>query len=408
MVRAATARSYSDYLRALRFYTNGFQDGHIGIGLEITPEEVDWPGFLVGPSVDGAVAVTRAEADSDVHAGDLVTECDGHSIDELMREHVDPYFWNAAIPHERGQHFHRLFHLDARDPVGRLKSCRFSSGEVTLKWRRTSREDFTRVLDTSSREPVRAPRLYPIDGIWFVSIPTFAYSSDTAVARIRELLAQLKANAPQLRESRVVLDVRGNHGGDSAWGSEIATALWGKDWVERVESGFDNTVDWRASDANIRHVTWIVDRQKKAGLMESASYWSRALDALKAARADGKPLARFEDRPKAIEGPPPPNPVVGRVFLLTDSECASACLDFADLVRRLPGVTHVGLPTSADTIYIDNTYAMLPSGLTGLGYSMKVYRNRVRKNNEWYDPAVRWPGGPMTDAALAKWLNSLP
>jgi len=133
-----------------------------------------------------------------------------------------------------------------------------------------------------------------------------------------------------------------------------------------------------------------------------------ALNPHATARRAGKVLARIEECPKEIKGPPPSNPVTGRVFFLTDNEYASACLDFADLVRRLPSVIHVGLPTSADAVYIDNTYAMLPSGLTGLDCSMKVFRNRVRKNNEWYEPAVRWPGGPMADAAVAKWVSSLP
>jgi len=76
-------------------------------------------------------------------------------------------------------------------------------------------------------------------------------------------------------------------------------------------------------------------------------------------------------------------------------------------MRRLPHVIHIGLPTSADAIYIDNTNADLPSGLGVLGYSLKVYRHRVRGNNEWYEPQVRWPGGPMTDEAVAKWIGTL-
>jgi hypothetical protein len=406
--RGASARSYGEYERALRFYTNGFQDGHIGIGREISPDEVDWPGFVVDPSPDGAAVVTHAEADSNVHVGDRVTQCDGHSVDNLMKERVDPYFWNSAIPHERGRHFDRLFQVYAHDPIGKLKSYLFSSGEVTLQWRQTSREDFARVLETGSRDPSRAPRLYQVGGVWFVSIPTFAYSSEAAVARIRALLQNLKTTLPELRKSTVVLDVRGNHGGNSSWGEEIATIIWGKDWVQRIEDSFDDTVDWRVSDPNIERMTAMIERDKKAGLTESAAHWARELDMIKAARAEGKVLARIEERPKEIKGPPPANPVTGRVFFLTDNECASACLDFADLVRRLPSVTHVGLPTSADAVYIDNTFAMLPSGLTGLGYSMKVFRNRVRKNNEWYEPAVRWPGGPMADAAVAKWVSALP
>jgi hypothetical protein len=405
--RAAAARSYGDYERALRFYTNGFQDGHLGIGLEISPEEVEWPGFAVGSTPDGGAEVNRAEEDSGMRVGDRVTECDGRTIDELLKDRVDPYFWNRAIPHDRGRHVHRLFQVYRRDPIGRLSSCRSSSGEVTLKWRRTTREELARVLESASRDPSRGPRLYRVDGVWFVSIPTLAYSNDVAVARVRAFLDELAAKASELRESRMILDVRGNRGGNSAWGKEIARAIWGDPWVERVDGSFDRTVDWRASDANIEHMRRMIEREKQAGLMESAAYWTRALEAMERARIRGQPLARFEDRPKETAEPPPSNPVRGQVFFLTDNECASACLDFADLVRRMPGVVQIGLPTSADAIYIDNTYAPLPSGLSGLGYSLKVYRNRVRGNNEWYEPRLRWPGGSMTDETLAKWVSSI-
>jgi hypothetical protein len=50
----------------------------------------------------------------------------------------------------------------------------------------------------------------------------------------------------------------------------------------------------------------------------------------------------------------------------------------------------------------------LPSGLTNLNYGMKVMRGSVRGNNQWYEPKYRWPGGAMTDEALAKWVKSLP
>lgn len=101
------------------------------------------------------------------------------------------------------------------------------------------------------------------------------------------------------------------------------------------------------------------------------------------------------------------SPFKGQVFFLTDNNCASACLDFADIARRLPDVLHIGLPTSADAVYIDNTDVELPSGQGQLSYSMKAYRNRIRANNEWYEPKVRWPGGAMTDPALAFWVKNL-
>jgi peptidase S41-like protein len=227
------------------------------------------------------------------------------------------------------------------------------------------------------------------------------------VKQIRKLISEISAHQAELRTSVVVFDVRRNHGGDSGWGEEIAAALWGRDWVDWITSDFDNTADWRASKSNYTFMQMMVDREKNAGLTDQLAYVTRVRDAMKVALDSGVALARVEDRPKKKAGSAPQNPITGHIYFFTDGECASACLDFADLMRRLPNVVHVGLPTSADAIYIDNTYTMLPSGLAGLGYSMKVFRNRVRGNNEWYEPQIRWPGGVMTEDSITKWIMSL-
>jgi len=102
-----------------------------------------------------------------------------------------------------------------------------------------------------------------------------------------------------------------------------------------------------------------------------------------------------------------PNPVKGQVYILTRG-CGSACLDFLDLALIVPGVTQIGLPTLADAIYTETSGLVpLPSGLSGLGYSMKKIIRR-RQHNQWYEPKIRWPGGPMTDEAVAAWIKSLP
>ena len=64
----------------------------------------------------------------------------------------------------------------------------------------------------------------------------------------------------------------------------------------------------------------------------------------------------------------------------------------------------MGRETSADAVYIDNRAMALPSGLGFLGFSMKVYRGRVRGNNEPYRPARVWPGDIRDTAALEKWI----
>jgi hypothetical protein len=71
-------------------------------------------------------------------------------------------------------------------------------------------------------------------------------------------------------------------------------------------------------------------------------------------------------------------------------------------------VVQIGGPTFADAVYIDINTMALPSGLAKFEYGMKVMRGGPRGNNQWYEPRYHWPGGPMTDEALAQWVDSLP
>ncbi|HEY2090511.1 MAG TPA: S41 family peptidase [Thermoanaerobaculia bacterium] len=404
---AASVRSYSDYTRVLRYYTNAFQDGHLGVVFDVVPKNVAWPGFVAGADADGGAKVLFATGDAGVHAGDRITSCDGRTIDDLMKERVDPYSWNSAIPQERPNRVHWLFHLDPEDRQMRLAACRVGASDVKLQWRNTERAEFAKILDNARGHNASEPHLSRVGTIWYVTLPTLAFVGPANVEKGHALLSSIESNAAEMRRSTVVFDVRGNHGGDSAWAREIAVRLWGKEWVAHVLDGFDQTIDWRASPKNIAWLERMVDREKRAGLDAEAQEIARAVAAMKVAAAENRPLARIEHRPHPSPAPAS-TPITGRVFLLTDNECASACLDLADLLRRLPGVTHIGLPTSADAVYIDNTNADLPSGLGILGYSLKVYRNRVRGNNEWYEPAIRWPGGEMTDESVAKWIATLP
>jgi hypothetical protein len=404
--RAKRATSFADYIRALEFYTNGFQDDHIGIGLEVDIQQERWPGFAVKGSSGLDTRVVYAEPDAGVPAGARLVSCDRRSLPALMAERVEPYFWNSAIPHQRYDHVNDLFHQDVRDPRPLFKECTFSSGIVALKWRVEDSSRLRERLQSALAGPSIPLRIARRNGVWLVSIPTFDFKTDDEIGRMKSFLAELKQKAPELGEATVVFDVRGNDGGDSAWGERVIAAFWGEPWVDFIRGQFDGTADWRASPQNLRMAESNLKQEQNAGLSDATAEWTKIRDGIKAALDEGRPYARIA-APPSPESPRPEDPVRGRVYFLTDGACKSACLDFADMMLRLPAVVHVGLPTGADAIYIDNTYLYLPSGLAGIGYSMKVYRNRSRKNNEWYDPRFHWPGGDMTDDSVTKWIASL-
>src|SRR5262245_25268297 len=101
MAEAARARQYSDYTRAVRRYVNGFRDGHTTARFLLGSERVAWPGFLVGRDADEKIRVLAAAADSNVPRGAELVACDGTATEQLIQQRLDPYYWNADIPHER-------------------------------------------------------------------------------------------------------------------------------------------------------------------------------------------------------------------------------------------------------------------------------------------------------------------
>lgn len=407
--RAEAADSMADYERALRHFVNGFRDGHIALGLAYQPRAYTWPRFLVQRSLDGnSDTVFHSRIDA-VPEGAELQSCDGQTVDALLAERIDPYHFNADIPHTRGRNVPRLFTLDPGDEDRQFAQCVFLvDGEaraIDLEWRRLSARTRSELFDL-----VRPDRpelgIEAREGTIFVGLPSFVQTGSGARA-MQALIDEIAARRDELRGRTVVFDVRGNGGGNSAWGVAVARALWGEEWVNRIAASFDNTVDWRVSESNIAHLNSVVETVRNDGLADAVAYWSERRDIMLAAHDRGEALVRVPEPGVEPSGPPPANPITGRVYFLTDSRCGSACLDFADLMRRLPGVTHIGLPTYADAIYIDNSVAALPSGLARFSYSLKVYRNRVRGNNEFYTPEIRWPGGPMTDEAITAWIGEL-
>lgn len=104
-------------------------------------------------------------------------------------------------------------------------------------------------------------------------------------------------------------------------------------------------------------------------------------------------------------------PALGKVtvpvYVLTDWNCASACLDAVDLWQAL-GAVVVGRETSADTTYMEVGDGPLPSGLVQVGIPMKVWRGRRRGSNVPQVPRHRFAGAMTDTPALERWIASLP
>jgi hypothetical protein len=247
-----------------------------------------------------------------------------------------------------------------------------------------------------------------VDGVWFVSIPSFDGFGPRGDA-LRAFLVCLRESTDVLRRApRVIIDLRGNSGGSSTWGEQVAAALWPTGSARVLAELYGQAVDWRASELNARLIRDVATSLGTSGLNELADDRRALASAIEAAVAAGQPYYREHQYvPPDADAADERGWFAGDVFVLTDLDCASACLDFLDIVLRIPGVRHIGLPTSADTQYMDLGRVMLPSRLAELSFGMKAIRGRKRGRNQWYEPVARWRSGAMTDARVSSWVKQL-
>ena len=417
--RARDARSYADYFFALREYVSSFDDAHMGFGaFGDTPNAFRWPGFLTGYDPDGSIRVvlsTRPE----VPVGATLLGCDGMSAANYARATLGRMWGRWQLQSQRLRLGRMLFIDEGSRYIPKGRRCRFEvdgrGRPVQLDWRMLAPAERRELMKT-----VFPPRPQPefgartlADGTRWFSIPSFdGDPSSRAGKALPPMIAAMAADRPALAAApAIVLDLRGNGGGSSDWSRQIAEILWGRPAIRRLPA-VDMYVEWRVSKANLAAIEESWRRRSSAPSVpaEVRTWFEDVIAGLAAALARGDTLWRQPDEessaPPAAPGEAPLPPLRGRVYLLTDSSCGSACLDAVDLWRAL-GAIQVGQATGADTLYMEIRDATLPSRLAGIDLPMKVYRGRPRGANEPAVPEHAFTGDIADTAALERWIAAL-
>lgn len=239
-------------------------------------------------------------------------------------------------------------------------------------------------------------------GIHWIHATDFTLSSSKDIASFERLLNKVRGLG---EADAVVLDIRGNNGGKTLVGYRILSALF-KHAVERKPPSeqVESKAYWRVS-ATAREAleTYKTALSQTEG---SASLTYRLLDTLLSrmneAASLGKTFIEQMDVP-VDELAEPVSPFAGKLVLVTGQNCASACLDFVDMVLSIPGAVHVGSVTSADTRYSDIAQVSLPS-TAKMWVPLKVWKNCKRADNEPYVPKFTFDGDLNDTAAVQAWV----
>ena len=415
--RAKTTTDVGGWWWALRAYVASFQDGHVQIGM--TQRDFGfptrWPGFLTVYRGADQVVASRDEADADAPPlGARLIDCDGVDAETLAEQRIGQFrgrWFLEAIQTRFGD----WMFINADNPwQTEMKACRFEADGATktyaLNWRVADLNERRAQLMQSTR-PDFALKHFDDGGFW-ISTPTFnGDPSSENYSELTALIADMKAKQEALRAAPyVVLDLRGNGGGSSHWSQLMAQILWGDDWMTAHPEPAIEAVEWRASDGNIAEISAFLDKLRATNGQPELIAWAEdAINGMTAAKAAGQIYWRSANDEEPVDAaPPPPAPqlMAGRVYVLTDSSCGSACLDAVDLWKTV-GAVQVGRETSADTVYMEIREPVLPSGLAQIAVPMKVYRGRARGNNEPQRPQYVIEGDMSDDASLLASIRRL-
>lgn len=411
------------YFYTLAAYVNGFRDPHLSIQStqgQIAPR---WPGFIATRDGDGVVVSWRDDADAAAPAvGTRIVSCDGEAVDALAARNVLGFSLNPALPESRRRAAPRLF-VDTGNPFAPApRTCVFRTGAseraLTLDWRPLPNPPtaFNAAYGEAGLGPAASFALTDVaPGVAWIGVPTFSQSAETG-PQLSALMLQVQQRGAALRQGRaIVVDLRGNGGGNSDWTRRLNQVVFGDDVIRRVPyANPGGAAMWRASPGNLAYWRRYYDEmQRQVTSSTRVGAWSReVVQGMERAIARNEPLWRQGARDTPQGGgltqrrPRGDMPFPARVYILSNGSCASSCLDFLDVALHVPGVQLIGAPSSADGVLADVRQEVLPSGQARFNFAQKVMLGAGRGSMEYYAADVPYDG-PWSDAAVRAWVLRL-
>ncbi len=394
------------YYYVLARYIGGFRDGHIGLNLTkgaIKGRMPDWPGFaMTWKSNHYEVGWVQPGMEASAPPiGAALVNCDGQPAEAVAQARLDRLFGNLKLEAERSALAFQLLR-DYHYPIPAPATCTFRTADGEKTWTLAWSTPTGETVDSAAKALFAPRATFGVDrwgdDAWWIGAPTM-----TGEENWKALYAAIDTNLAAIRAADVVvIDLRGNGGGNSDYGDRLARRLFGDPVVDANDLAWGDLV-FKAGPLSRK---WAADGLEQA---KAHPEWLASIkptsEKLDAAPLGSKVLIKGGAAPSAQKDQPV-NPMRARVVVLVDHACFSACLDTLDLFTRLPGVKLAGVETGADTIFMDGMGAPLPSGKATLRFGIKAWVQRRRGSNIPYapDPSLHYTGSLADEAALKQWL----
>ncbi len=417
--RAGRVTDRAGYFYTLAAYINGFADPHIQISLKGDQLKPRWPGFIVSRAGDVAEVVHRDPADANAPPeGAKIVACDGKPVAALLDERIFPFRLDKRLADDRRIAMSRLF-IDRGNPFAPPSvTCRVENNgtarDMTLGWRNAPpKEDpWWEKVQAAGVGPKAAWGVSePVPGVTWIGVPTFS-SDDENFPKLDALIKAVEAKGAAMRDGRaIVIDTRGNGGGNSSWADKLAAAIFTDEVLAHHKAPErEQAVDWRGSEANAAYWhDWAGQMAKEFGPLSLNRFMAHAIAwQTRRMASHNPPMWRLGSCKPGRSGgfskmrPKGKGPFAAHVYFLSNGSCGSSCLNFADTVLMVPGVTVLGSATSADGAYMEVRSETLPSGEAELTFPQKVERGAGRAPGEAYEADIPYEG-LWSDEAVRTW-----
>jgi hypothetical protein len=405
--RAAVVQGYPGYLATLAGFADSMGDGHIHSNPRYSAVILKWAGIIAARrGNDWVVAKEDRKLVGANLVGSRILACGGLPVTRWARE-VLAFHTVASVTALQVVNGRWLLLDDGNPFVKWPKHCTFAiklggRQTLTLHWRRV----LTSTLRRDYHVPTHGEAGFSFDrwrkGYW-IGMQQLWYKAGPVIAAA-------KAHASALRSAPyIIVDLRGNGGGDDSYGRHLADAIYGRPYVDAVlgtdnpDSGCPET--YRASLGNIKGTERYLKLFTRMGDSAGARNWRIAIRDMKTARTEGKALTgppSCKDHIVRTEAAPPL--MKGKVIVLTDASCFSSCIDTVQAFLKL-GATQAGVETGADTHYSEDRDVTLPSGLSTFATQEAILTDMPMRQGPLMPQRRLTFHGNMADTAAVKaWM----
>jgi hypothetical protein len=378
---AARTTSEAGYRASLNAFAAALGDPHFAARFKNPVSTYAWPGFSMRYIGSRFAVGAVANAELPLREGDVLQQCDGIDALELGKRRLGAFRAVWSLGAERTRWASSLLFDDGNPFLERPTSCTFTQANgrpLTLKltWSAIEANQLSSIVRAERQKfGVAKNGLTIAGGAAWIGMERMDETADPTIAAVRKERSSIRA------AKGIVIDLRGNGGGDSKKGDQLIEALFGKTALAIARKQTQAPVGrshWRATPlvletienfAKERATTYGENSEDARGWREEAA--QMRLD-IAAGYSFSPPIpagAIGADAP-AKHGKKPPA-LAHRVFVLTDSTCISSCLMLVGSLKTL-GAYQIGWETNASRRYMEVRSFPLPSGLASFSSLQKV------------------------------------